>query len=103
MHTRLGLVTSHSALHDPLHPTTTSPPVQLAETSQLALAAQVASQLACTFRLAWQSKLTVRAIDTPFMRSAWMYAFKTPHASLAVVLVVSSPRSALISLQTVSH
>ncbi len=48
VHAKLGAVTSHWALHDPLQPTTTSPPVQLAFTSQLALAWQSASQLACT-------------------------------------------------------
>ena len=45
---KLGAFTSHCALHDPLQSTTTSPPVQLAITSQLALASQSASQLACT-------------------------------------------------------
>jgi hypothetical protein len=52
MQVTLGAVTSHSPLHVPLHPTTTSPPIQLACTLQFALALQSASQLAWTERSA---------------------------------------------------
>src|SRR5215216_1819469 len=37
---------------------------------------------------------------TPAFAAALMRFFKTPHASAAVVLLASSPRSALMALQT---
>jgi hypothetical protein len=103
MQAKLGAVTSQVASHEPLQPTTTSPPVQLALTSQLALAVQLASQVPWTMRSAWHwGGWSVSVIESDDF-SAAMYVLRTLHASLAVVFVVSRLRSALISLQTLSH
>jgi hypothetical protein len=52
MQAKLGAVTSHWALQVPMHATSTSPPVQLAMTSQFALAWHSASHEAWTLRSA---------------------------------------------------
>jgi hypothetical protein len=70
---KLGAWTSHCAPQVPLHVPTTSPPVQLAVTSQLALAAHDAWQLAWALTLASQSAAKVTLMVTPLvLRSVWM-------------------------------
>jgi hypothetical protein len=52
VHMALGAVTSHAPLQVPLHPTTTSPPMQFAAAEHFALAVQLASQVPSTVRSA---------------------------------------------------
>src|SRR5271165_545461 len=74
-----------------------------AVTSHLAAAVHCASQLPCTETSAWHAGgCTTRAIWKGVF-SAAMYVLRTLQAALAVVCVVSSARSALMSLQTLSH
>src|SRR5258706_11976073 len=69
-------------------------------TSQLALTLQSPSQLASAFTSAVQLPSIVTVTVTPFAAAASTRALRTAHASVAVVFVVSSLRSAFIALQT---
>jgi hypothetical protein len=97
----LGAVTSHSALQEPLQPTSIVPPVHVAG---------VTVQFACASHEAWTLALAVQEpgattseIVTPAARSALMYVDRTPHALPASVCVVSRPSAPFISLQVASH
>jgi hypothetical protein len=101
---KLGASTSHCPLQVPLHPPTTSPPVQFALTSHCAFALHFAWQSASTLALASQSALNATEMVTPFdATSSWMWAPRTLQAPSAVVCDESSPRSRFISLHTKSH
>jgi hypothetical protein len=100
-HVALGAVTSHSALQEPLHPTSIVPPVHVAGvTVQFACASHEASTLALAVQ---EPGATTSETVTPAARSAWMYVESTPHALLASVCVVSRPSAPFISLQVASH
>src|SRR5207248_6023830 len=64
------------------------------------LASHEASQEACALTSAVQLKATCALTLTPAATALSTRAFRTPHASAAVVLLASSPRSVFIALHT---